>query len=110
MISKLKKALIIIGCVIAAIVIIALLIVTAGKNKQIKKLLAVVTNTWKKNVATKEAENVELDTAYDALTDQEKAILHLIETEPSLKLPDDIDKNDYSAVLTWFRSREQHYD
>ena len=109
MLAKIKKILIIIGCVIGFIVIIGLLIITAGKSKQIKKLLAILTDTWTKNVTIKEAENTELDVVYAGLTEQQKQIIKAIQEEPNLKLPDDINPTDYTAMIKWFNELEKHY-
>ena len=110
MLNKIKQVGIIIGCILALVVIVGLLIITGGKNQKIKKLLATLTDTWKKNVIVKESENAELNVAFDKLSEQEKQIIKAIEEEPNLKLPDRIDPTDYKAMIKWFNELERHYD
>lgn len=109
MLVKLKKLGIIVACIVGFIIVIGLLILTAGKNRQIKKLLETLTNTWKKNIAGKEIDNIELDKTFAALSAQEQSIIKAIQEEPDLKLPDNIDPTDYKAMLIWFNELEKHY-
>ena len=109
MVQKLKQIGIIALCVIGFIGIIGLIILTVGKNQKIRKLVSALSDTWKKNVAVKEAENAVLDDAYERLTEQERAIIETIKNEPTLHLPEHIDRTDYKAMLKWFRALENNY-
>jgi len=108
--SNTKFIVITAATVLAIVGVIILIIMTGGRSKTITKLFNALTDSYQKSVIVKELENDQLDAAWNSLTAQERALIRTIKEEPGLYVPEDIDKNDYKAILAWFDRLETHYE